>query len=70
MKWNLVGAQLFSHKFSIAFMPLEDLDDEIRIKIDPDGLKEELADEFLNGDADEALQRMEDVGIDVDGLDL
>lgn len=51
-------------------MPIEDLDDEKRMEIDPDGLKEELADQFTNGDADEALSRMEDLGIDVDDLDL
>ena len=51
-------------------MPLEDLDDEIRIKLDEDGLKEELAEQINNGDADEALQRMEDLGIDIDELDL
>lgn len=51
-------------------MPAEDLDDEIRIEVDEDGLKEELADQLTNGDADEALQRIEDLGIDVDDLDL
>jgi hypothetical protein len=51
-------------------MPLEDLDDEKRMEVDEDGLKEELADQFTNGDADEALQRMDDLGIDIDELDL
>lgn len=51
-------------------MPLEDLEDEIRMELDPDGLKEELADELVNGDPDEALSRMEDLGIDVDELDI
>jgi hypothetical protein len=51
-------------------MPLEDLDDEIRMEIDEDGLKEDLAEQINNGDADEALQRMEDLGIDIDELDL
>ena len=51
-------------------MPLEDLDDEIRIEVDEDGLKEELAEQITNGDADDALSRMEDLGIDIDELDL
>jgi hypothetical protein len=51
-------------------MSLEDLDDEKRMEIDEDGLKEELAEQFTNGDADEALSRMEDLGIDIDDLDL
>jgi ABC-type sugar transport system substrate-binding protein len=51
-------------------MPLEDLEDEIRMVVDEDGLKEELADQITNGDADEAVQRMEDLGIDIDELDL
>ena len=51
-------------------MPLEDLGDEIRMEIDEDGLKEELAEQFINGDADEALQRMDDLGINIDELDL
>ena len=51
-------------------MPIEDLDDEIRMEVDPDGLKEELAGELLNGNPDEALQRMGDAGLDVDDLDL
>ena len=51
-------------------MPLEDLDDEIRVEVDEDGLKEELADQLVNGDADEALQRMEDLGINIDELDV
>lgn len=54
----------------INFMPPEDLDDETRMEVDEDGLKEELADQLMNGDPDEALQRMDDVGIDVDDLDL
>lgn len=28
-------------------MPLEDLDDEIRMKVDEDGLKKELAEQFI-----------------------
>jgi hypothetical protein len=51
-------------------MSLEDLDDEIRMEVDEDGLKEELAEQINNGDADEALQRMEDAGIEIDELDL
>lgn len=51
-------------------MSVEDLDDEKRMEINEDGLKEELAEQINNGDADEALQRMEDLGIDVDDLDL
>ena len=51
-------------------MSIEDLDDETRMKVDEDGLKEELAEELLNGNPDEALSRMEDLGIDVDDLDI
>ena len=51
-------------------MPIEDLEDEIRMEVDEDGLKEELAERINSGDVDEALQRMEDLGIDVDDLDL
>ncbi|MDR3642483.1 MAG: hypothetical protein P4L74_02530 [Candidatus Doudnabacteria bacterium] len=51
-------------------MPLEDLVDEIRMEVDEDGLKEELAEQINNGDADEALERMGNLGIDVDDLDL
>ncbi len=50
-------------------MPLEDLEDEIRMELDEDGLKEELAEQFQD-DPDEALNRMEALGIDVDDLDL
>lgn len=39
-------------------MPLEDLEDEIRMEIDVDGLKEELAEQFPD-DPDEAMSRME-----------
>ena len=51
-------------------MPLEDLEDEVRMEVDKDGLKEELAEQINNGDADEALERMENLGIDVDDLEL
>jgi hypothetical protein len=51
-------------------MPLDELEDEIRMEIDEDGLKEEIADQLINGDADEAISRMEALGIDVDDLDL
>ena len=51
-------------------MALEDSEDEIRMEVDEDGLKEELAEQINNGDADEALERMENLGIDVDDLDL
>lgn len=40
------------------------------MEIDEDGLKEELAEQINNGAADEALQRMEDLGIDIDELGL
>lgn len=51
-------------------MDTEELGDEKRMEVDLDSLKEELADQFLNGDADEALQRMDDLGLDIDDLDL
>jgi len=56
--------------FISKFMPIEDLEDEIRMVIDEDGLKEELAEQINSGDAEEALQGMEDLGIDADELDL
>ena len=51
-------------------MSLEDLDDETRMEVDEDRLKEELADQFTNGDTGEALERMENLGMDVDDLNL
>jgi hypothetical protein len=51
-------------------MTAPDLDDEIRMEVDEDGLKEELAEQINSGDADEALERMENLGIDIDELDL
>lgn len=51
-------------------MPIDDLEDEIRMEVDEDGLKEELAEQINNGDADEALERIENLGIDIDELDL
>jgi len=51
-------------------MSLENLEDDIRMEVDEDGLKEELAEQFNNGDADEALERMENLGIDMDELNL
>ena len=50
-------------------MPLEDFEDDIRMVVDEDGLKEELAEQFQD-DPDEALSRMEALGLDVDDLDL
>jgi len=44
--------------------------DEVRQKVDEDGLLEGLADELVNGDPDEALSRMEELGYDVDDLPL
>jgi len=44
--------------------------DEVRQKVDEDGLLEDLADELINGDPDEALERMENLGYDVDDLPL
>jgi len=44
--------------------------DEVRQKVDEDGLLEDLADELTNGDPDEALSRMEELGYDVDDLPL
>ncbi len=41
-----------------------------QVEVDEDGLKEELAEQVKSGDADEALQRMEDLGIEIDELDL
>ena len=50
-------------------MPLEELDDKTRVEVDEDGLKEELAEQFQD-DPEEALARMENLGIDIDDLDL
>lgn len=48
----------------------DELEDEQKDEIDHDALVEELSDELMNGDADEALTRMEDLGIDIDELDI
>ena len=48
----------------------ENLQDEIRDKVDHDGLMEELTDEFENGDCDDALARLKDLGYDIDDLSL
>lgn len=44
--------------------------DEVRQKVDEDELLEDLADEFTNGDPDDALARAEDLGYDIDDLPL
>lgn len=44
--------------------------DEKRQETDEDGLLEDLADELVNGDPDDALERMENLGYDVDDLPL
>ena len=44
--------------------------DPIRKEVDEDGLLEDIADEFLNGDPDEALSRAEELGYDIDDLPL
>ena len=51
-------------------MNKEDSPDEIRDKVDHDGLMEELTDEFENGDFDDALARLENLGYDIDDLSL
>ena len=51
-------------------MNKEDSPDEIRDKVDHDDLMEELTDEFENGDFDDALARLEDLGYDIDDLSL
>jgi len=49
---------------------MDDLPDAIRKEIDEDSLLEDIAEELTNGDADEALERMEELGYDVDDLPL
>ncbi len=44
--------------------------DPIRKEVDEDVLLEDLADEFTNGDPDDALARAEDLGYDIDDLPL
>ena len=44
--------------------------DPIRKEIDEDALLEDLAEELTNGDPDETLARMEELGYDVDDLPL
>lgn len=44
--------------------------DPIRKVVDEDALLEDLAEEFTNGDPDEALARAEDLGYDIDDLPL
>ena len=51
-------------------MPVKNLDDKTKNKLDPDSLKEELGEDILNGYADEALEQKEGAGIDIDDLEL
>ena len=44
--------------------------DPIRKEIDEDALLEDLAEEFTNGDPDDALARAEELGYDIDDLPL
>jgi len=44
--------------------------DPIRKVVDEDALLEDLAEELTNGDPDEALSRIEELGYDVDDLPL
>lgn len=44
--------------------------DPIRKEVDEDALLEDLAEEFLNGDPDDALARAEELGYDIDDLHL
>jgi len=46
------------------------MEDEIRDIVDHDDLMEDIKEELLSGDSDEALERLEDLGYDVDDLDL
>ncbi len=48
----------------------EELSDEQRLQQDEQGLKAELAEELLNGNTDDAIHRMEDLGLTTDDLDL
>jgi len=45
-------------------------DDEIRDEKDHDELMEELADELVNGNPDDALSRLEELGYGIDELPL
>lgn len=49
---------------------MDDLPDEIKKEVNEDELLEELADEFVNGDPDKALERAEELGYDIDDLPL
>lgn len=44
--------------------------DPIRKEVDEDALLEDLAEEFTNGDPDDALARAEELGYDIDDLPL
>ncbi len=44
--------------------------DPIRKEVDEDALLEDLAEELTNGDPDEALSRIEELGYNVDDLPL
>ena len=44
--------------------------DPIRKEVDEDALLEDLAEEFMNGDPDDALARAEELGYDIDDLPL
>lgn len=51
-------------------MPLEDLEDEKKNKLNPASFKDEIGDDILNGDTDEILEQPEDDEIDIDDLKL
>ncbi|HEX7456709.1 MAG TPA: hypothetical protein VF303_04565 [Candidatus Nanoarchaeia archaeon] len=46
----------------------EEVTDKERYEKDPDEIIAELKDEFINRDADDALSRAENLGIDIDEL--
>lgn len=47
----------------------DDLEDEVKEELDHGKSVDELSEEF-GGDPDETLQRMEDLGIDIDELNI
>jgi hypothetical protein len=51
-------------------MPVKNLDDKTKNKLDPGSFKEELGEDILNGYADEASEQKEEDGMDIDDLEL
>jgi superoxide dismutase len=48
----------------------DELDDEEKQAVDEDRLVEEISDDYSSGDTEEAIERLEDLGLDIGDLNL